>query len=361
MKKPITLALAFITCISPIFSQSCADIWTNYVQSTDPNSKLVLLNTYIEYGCRDSLAQAYLLRGKISLSINNPVSAKQDFLKAVEVNPVMADGWYQLASATYLIQDYNPYGIIYLTKAINLDPQNWRYYMLRGDVYTAAKDINDCLADYQKALELFQTFSKTKNTDDLKMIYQAVGGALTDWSQKPENQSNQTDLLNDAIYHLQQAVRVDSTFDNAYFLLGNAYFYAKKYDEGIEAYQHSLRLNPDNKSVTDNLTLIYRVAGKYQGEIMNNLPKALEYLEKSYALNPNDPETVRLLGVANGIGGNQEKAIVYFKKGTEIAPENADMWWNLGNAYEILGNKKDSKKCREKALRLNPYLDPNKH
>lgn len=52
--------------------------------------------------------------------------------------------------------------------------------------------------------------------------------------------------------------------------------------------------------------------------------------------------------------GNFQKAIECFKKVVEIDPQDVEIWYELGVAYNKLKDKKHAKKCVETALELDP-------
>ncbi|RMG84169.1 MAG: hypothetical protein D6714_08495 [Bacteroidetes bacterium] len=103
--------------------------------------------------------------------------------------------------------------------------------------------------------------------------------------------------------------------------------------------------------------LTYRDAGKFYGEQKGDLKKALEYLTKAYEILPDDYDTLRLLGVAYGIGGNHEKAIYFFEKAWQIQPENADAMFNLGTAYRLGGQIEKAAEWIAKAKAVNPKIE----
>ena len=73
-------------------------------------------------------------------------------------------------------------------------------------------------------------------------------------------------MLNQAIQHLKEALRIHPAYKNAYLLLGNAYNYLQQYENAIEAYKNALALDPDYSEARRNLGITYKDAGKYFGE-----------------------------------------------------------------------------------------------
>jgi Flp pilus assembly protein TadD len=97
-------------------------------------------------------------------------------------------------------------------------------------------------------------------------------------------------------------------------------------------------------------------AGRYYGQERNNLPKSIEFLEKSIELRPNEYETLRLLGVAYGISGRPSEAIEYFTRALNVRPNDPDAMYNLGNAYYNIGQNNLGEEWHQKAFNLDPNL-----
>jgi tetratricopeptide (TPR) repeat protein len=138
--------------------------------------------------------------------------------------------------------------------------------------------------------------------------------------------------------------------------MGNAHFYLNEFEPAIQAYQRALQLDPGYTEATRNLGLAYRDGGKFYGEQQGDLAKALQYLNQAVQYLPDDYETLRLLGVANGMGGNQAQAIEYFRRAAEANPESADAWYNLGTAHLAAGNAEQGQAFRQKAIQMDPEV-----
>lgn len=169
-------------------------------------------------------------------------------------------------------------------------------------------------------------------------LQNSVGGELIARAGKTEDATQKAALIKQATEHLQKAIAIHPNYHNAYLLLGNAYFISEKYDEAISQYQKCLKVNPNYKDALKNLQLAYREAGKYYGEKKGDIRTAIEYLNKALEMNPQDYDTNRLLGVANGIGGQTKKAVEYFIKAAEINP-GPEAFNNLSHACYNAGDK----------------------
>jgi tetratricopeptide (TPR) repeat protein len=163
-------------------------------------------------------------------------------------------------------------------------------------------------------------------------------------------------MLTEAAGHLQEAINIHPTYKNAYLLLGNCYNYLKQYDQAIASYRKALELDPGYEEAFTNLKVTLQQAGRFYGEEQGDLARAIQYLEQAYQMDANDYETVRLLGVAYGVGGNVQRAIEYFTKGVELAPNNAGAWYDLGSAYYNAQMPEQGNAYIQKALEINPNI-----
>lgn len=187
-------------------------------------------------------------------------------------------------------------------------------------------------------------------------LQNAAAGELISKATKMEDEAARRPILLKAKEHLLKALEVHPNYKNAYLLLGNASNYLEEYEQAIDFYQKALQLDPAYKDAINNLAVTYRNAGRYYGEKKGDLAKALQYLTKSYEAQPDDYETLRLLGVAYGIQQNHPKAIEFFEKAATVQPENADALYNLGSAYFNSGDTEKGKTLHQKAIAIDPAV-----
>ncbi|PHN01316.1 tetratricopeptide repeat protein [Flavilitoribacter nigricans] len=185
----------------------------------------------------------------------------------------------------------------------------------------------------------------------------AMGGELLTQSLKPGNESTQQAMWQEAVGHLQEAIRLHPTYKGAYVLLGNAYNYLKQFDQSIAAYQQALQISPGDQLAEDNLAITYRDAGKYAGETRGNLQLATQYLQQALQMRPNEAETLRLLGVAAGMGGQHQQSIDYFSRVTELTPNSATAWFDLGVAYIQSGQPQVGQIYIDRAKEIDPNIE----
>ncbi len=184
----------------------------------------------------------------------------------------------------------------------------------------------------------------------------AAAGSLVDRYYNNKNVNLKNKKLNLAKKYLKDALKIHPNYKNAWLILGNVNYFLNNFEQSISDYKKVLKFDGNNKDALKNLAIAYRDAGKYFGEKKNNLKKALEYLSLAYKMTPDDYETVRLLGVAYAISGNNQKAIELFTKAVNLQPQNAGAYVNLGNAYFNSGNEEKGRFYHDKAKELDPQI-----
>lgn len=191
------------------------------------------------------------------------------------------------------------------------------------------------------------------NSPNSAKLRNAVGGELTAQAINANEQEKKA-MLTEAIGHLQEAIRIHPSYKNAFLLLGNANSLLDNYQQAINQYDEALAIDSEYQEALQNKAITYRNWGRYLGEKQNNLAASIQKLMESYRLTPNDYETLRLLGVANGILGNNNQAIDFFSKALALDPRNADALYNLGTAYHASGNSAKGQEYHQQALAIDP-------
>ena len=165
----------------------------------------------------------------------------------------------------------------------------------------------------------------------------SAGGAMIEKAATETNPTLKKEQLNAAIGHLRRSLEIHPTYKNPYLLLGNAYVYLENFEKAIEEYQNGLKLDPQFKDIKVNLNLAYREMGRIYGQQKNDMPKAIEYLEKSVFYNPKDGQAYSNLGTCYGLTGQTQKAIDALERALAIRFDKNDAM-NLSTAYRIFGN-----------------------
>ena len=234
----------------------------------------------------------------------------------------------------------------------------WKSALIAVSVISALYSIKTIMRNtvWKNNFILFTTdIAVSQNSAKLR---NSVGGELVETYKNDPNETLRNNMLTEAIGHLQEAVRIHPNYKNAYLIMGNAYNYLQQYESSIAAYQNALRIDPSYEQATQNMGITYRDAGKYYGEQKQDLAKAVSNLNEAYKiLGDEDPEVIRLLGVAYGMAGQNDKAISFFLKLTQLQPNNPNAFWNLANAYRFAGDVQKENEYRQKAKQIDPNIE----
>ena len=182
----------------------------------------------------------------------------------------------------------------------------------------------------------------------------AAAGALTDASKVETDEQKKQAMLADAKKYLQKALEIHPNYKNAWLILGNVYYFSGDSQKALDTYDTALSLDPNYGEAIRNKALVLRVLGRKVGETEQDLAKAMIMFKESYYLNNQDSETVRLLGLGEGMAGRHAEAIKYFQRYVQMVPNEAHGYVLLSQAYQNLGNQELALANRQKALKLDP-------
>lgn len=145
---------------------------------------------------------------------------------------------------------------------------------------------------------------------------------------------------------------------------GNEFYKNDQDEQAIEAYKKAIELDPNNGEAYFRLGLAYMATGKRE-EAEESFKKSVDVYEKYLRNNQKDAQSYYILGQALVRLGNYQEdrakapkvyleAVAALKKAVAIEPENADMYFELGVAYNRLFQYQDAVKAFEKATELDP-------
>lgn len=191
-------------------------------------------------------------------------------------------------------------------------------------------------------------------------IRNACGGVLFDKANAEKDEVKKREYLTEAVQHLNKAIEIYPNYKDAYMSRGGCNFYLKNYENAVADYRMAYQFAPEDAKIKTNFAMTLREGGKYMGEQKHDLAAAFKYLNESWKLNPQDGQTARLLGVANGVAGNKEEALKWFQKAAELLPNDASILYDLGTAYYLAGDTAKAAEYRAKAIAIDPKVSANR-
>lgn len=132
-----------------------------------------------------------------------------------------------------------------------------------------------------------------------------------------------TDRPQEAVRHLQRAVRINPEYAVGYNNLGTALSRSGMQQPAAMNFQRALELRPQFADAHYNLAVHLASAGL--------LEQAIEHYREALDVRAHDPDFHNNLGVALAMIGQSDEAIVHFRRALELAPDSDPARVNLGN------------------------------
>lgn len=157
--------------------------------------------------------------------------------------------------------------------------------------------------------------------------------------------------LGEAIQHYREAVRLWPSHAEAWLRLGQALKEKEAWREAEEAFSHAQKLAP----TWDMVEQQWGAMSLIQGDLIRGRLHILKALE----LNPENGESLRLLGDLVFRQGQVEKAVEIYRKAEQLLPQSAVLQNNLGAALARLSRWGEAEASLRRACELDPsYAQP---
>ena len=212
----------------------------------------------------------------------------------------------------------------------------------------------------------------------------SAGGKLLEEATKKGNETVRDKYLQQSIQYLEKAIKIHPTYVDALLLLGNAHYeYNRNYDGTLFYYKRILNINPKYQQVYTNLDIIFNKLdsvdyeikvwneinavnpdvfevnynlGNLYGRFKNDLNTSIIYLEKAVKINSKKSNAWKDLGVAYGIIKDYKNSARCLENAVKYNPKDAQTYFNLGITFLNIGDKEKSEKYFDKAASLDPKI-----
>lgn len=158
--------------------------------------------------------------------------------------------------------------------------------------------------------------------------------------QAEENFQNLKEIID---YCITYAPSTDDAL--AHTLLADALF-IRKPDQAIFHYQKAIKIDSKYIDAYTGLIYIFGVLKRYE--------EAMALFKKAIKLDPGNASLFQNWGVALGNLKRYEEAIVQFKKAIDLNPEDANAYMNWGFALEKLNRHEEAKIQYKNAVKYKP-------
>lgn len=226
---------------------------------------------------------------------------------------------------------------------IILEDCDWQYHQLSD--FQAFPDKGKPINEWQPESRGWQNVVSGIRKVVEKMQDSVQKGALSEWVLQQGNFLTMLGQTDKAIEAYSHTVELNPNNTKAYNNRGVAYTNKGDFDEAIVDYTKAIELNPNYAKAYNNRGGSYYLKGKYDSAIID-FSKAIE-LNPDYAVAHNNR------GVAYHLKKEYDSSIVDFSKAIELNPDYAIAYNNRGRAYGV--------KDEVDGLTLRPDSPDSKH
>ena len=149
-----------------------------------------------------------------------------------------------------------------------------------------------------------------------------------------------------AIEDFSKAILLKLDYADAYNNRGFSYSGLGQYQRATEDFNESIRLQPDNAKPYYNRGNAYNNLGQYH--------RALEDFSKAILLQPNDATAYYNRGLVYYVLSQKRRAIEDYSKAIRLKPDYAKAYKNRGNAYDALGRRQLAIRDYNETISLQP-------
>ncbi len=274
----------------------------------------------------------YIQLGNIHLAQKHFADAEKYYQQALDKDPSSSEGLSGLMNNYFAQKEYDK-AIAAANAQIAKSPKVANFYDLLGTaLFNAKKDLPGAEAALRKAIELDKN-----NTDAIEKL-----GKVQVQEEAPDK----------ALALYEQAIKDNPREVRFYILSGELYEARKDYDHAKAMYQQALNISPDQPLASNNLAFVMLEQG-------GNVDVAMGLAQTARRGMPDSPAAADTLGWAFYQKGIYQSAIGQFQEALRLGakhgdPDDADVHYHLGLAYEKANQNAQARQQLEKAVKLSP-------
>jgi tetratricopeptide (TPR) repeat protein len=274
--------------------------------------------------------------GVVNLAEKKYKEAEDAFRRAYQLNPANTRGLMGQVE-THMAQDKPDAALALLQAESDKQPNRVELFMAMGNVAVRAGKYDVAIQNYTKAASLLDKNSKAQGD-----IYLHIGETY----RRKGDLNNAVQALQKAREWLPQNVVVLST-------LGVTLDGAGRKPEAKQVYEATLKIQPDNAVVLNNLAFLLAENG---GDLDDALTKA----QRAKQMLPSLGEISDTLGWIYLKKNLPDNAIDIFKDLVAKQPNHSTYRYHLGMAYSQKGDKTKAIEQLKDALKYNPQTEERK-
>lgn len=324
-----------------------------YQQAIQQDPRFALAYT----GLADASLYMYS-ENKDSIWADKALSAAQ---RAEQLNDELPEVHFSLGSV-YLATGKTAQAIVEEKRGLQLAPNSDQGYIRLGNAYLDSGQKNEAIAAFEKAKEVNPYYWVVHR--DLGRAYYSIGEnekALAEFQQvmqlQPENAEGWSNVatadlrlgkMQDSIFAYQKSIEISPTY-LAYMNLGYVYTALKQYPQAIEALEKSVELGPNQEDARGSLADAFRFSGQ-KDKANENYDKAIALAFHDLQVNPRDADTMGDLALYYAKRGDTKHALEYITRARDIDKADLALLYNQAIVENLSGKQSEAIATLREAL-----------
>jgi TolB-like protein/Flp pilus assembly protein TadD len=243
--------------------------------------------------------------GNLYRSSNQPEKARQNFERALSLNPWFEEANYGLARSLQMLGDLDGAERL-LRYSIELEPGYWATHLALGHFLHHFQRYEESVPHFEKVTEL-----SPDNPDG----YTNLGSAQYesgDWEGAERSWSTSLELRPTPM---------------GYRNMGTLYYYQERYAEAVEMHRAALDLAPGDHRLWGRLAAAYRYLEGQAEASRAAYREAIRLARERLVVDDRDAETLANLAVYLVNTGEGSQALALAKQSVEAEPQSAANWY----------------------------------
>ena len=270
-------------------------------------------------------ALLFNIRGACYAGLDKINLARDNYEKAIELNPEYSKAHFNLAGVLHEQEEYDASIQSYET-ALSIDPNYAEAHNNLGNVFRDSSELDSAIECYQKAINIKSDYVEAHYS--LGTTFQEVG------------------KLDDTVRCFEQVLEFRPDLTRTLNNLGNILRVLGRADEAIIKYEKAISIDPNFVEVYFNLGTTFQELGQ--------LDNAVKHYKKAIKINSNYPEAYNNLGVVYKDLKDLDSAIHAYKMAIKLKSDYAEAHNNIGIVFREMGQLDDAAKSHETALKIFP-------